>query len=221
MKKLTAVFLIICMLFVGCKEETPKMPYGKEMQAYYITADMGVTRDPSLAMEEKSHRTTIWVDSTYVNEKQIEVVAKYVYAIQNNNLEVYTEIMYPLFRDYVEAATGVAGITLGDWLQQNFTYVYEQAGDDFYFYEVTISLYDDYDMQGKAGYLLDDLYKITEFEEAYNAQNGISGSKLSKKNVHTIGGEMRFITPDGQDKYADLGLYVFEVDGEYKLMKTS
>jgi hypothetical protein len=216
-----AIFLIITMLFVGCKEEPQTFPYGKEMQSYYITADMGVTRDPSLAMEDRANRTAIWVDSSYINEKQIVAIAKYVYAIQYNNLEVYSEIMYPLFRDYIEAATGATGITLGDWLQQNFTYVYEQAGDGFHFYETNVTFYDDRDMTGKVGYMLDDLYKITEFEAAYNAQNGITENKLSKKNVHTFGGEMRFTTPDGKDKYVDLNLYMFEIDGEYKLMKTS
>jgi hypothetical protein len=156
-----------------------------------------------------------------MNEGQIAAIGKYFYAIQNNNLALFKEVMLPLFEPYIQADTETSAFTIADWLQMLYDYAFNLSGGNFEFFEVEVLYYDDKDMTGHVGSMLDDLYKITDFEVAYNAQNGITENKLSKKNVHAVLAEARLTSLDGEYKYTDNNLYIFEVDGEYKIMTIS
>lgn len=204
MKKLLPLLLTLILVFTACTTPEPQqLPYGATMSINKIA----VTKDES----GNDIKIPMLYDNRYFTDEEVLVLAKYFYAIQYNNLEVFEEIMLPYFQDYFNAAMGTTTITSGDWLQEFYTLAVQTAGKtDFKFFEIEVI---EYDPQT----LLDELYKVIEFEKSYNELNNITEQIVTRENTHAMVIEGKI-----GEKYIEAKLFMSKTaDGKYYLMTIS
>jgi hypothetical protein len=198
-------------MFTACDSDdkkTPELPYGAEMRLNKIPV--------GTASDGTEIKVPVLIDRRYIDEKQQNAIAKYFYSIQYNDLEMFSELMLPSFEAYMQAYTEIPELTIGDVLQQQYMSALALVpetdpnyGVSFEFAEIEVIEFDKKSLN-------DELFKISEFHNAYTTKQNLPQQSITAKNTKTM-----VVNARVGAKYIEANLYLIDIDGKTFVMTIS